>query len=174
MKTAIIASAGYGSRLGDITKNIPKPMIEIGGKTVLQRIIENLHSHNISKIIINCHYLPMIITSKVGSNALYFYEERLLGQDGTISALKRWIDDDFFYCNGDTISNINYTDMIANHKPGTILAAMESWRCVGTWLYSSEYFDNPNISVVPYRPQGLIWHDIGTPERLAEAKKYYE
>lgn len=174
MKTAIIASAGYGTRLGELTKNNPKPMIDIGGKTTLQRIIENLHSHNITKIIINVHYLPMIITSKVGSNALYFYEERLLGQDGTISALKNWIEGDFFYCNGDTISNISYTDMTISHKPGTILAAMDSWRCIGTWLYSREYFDNPNIPVFPYRPQNLVWHDIGTKERLEEAKKYYE
>ena len=174
MHSAIILSAGYGSRLGDITKDKPKPTIEIGGKTVLQRIVENLHSHGIFKIIVNCHYLPIIITEKMGVNCLYFYEERLLGHDGTIAALKRWINEDFFVCNGDTVSNINYRDMVNVHKPSTILAAMESWRCVGSWLYSREYFDNPNLPVVPYRPQNLVWHDIGTPARLEEARKYYE
>lgn len=174
MKSAIVLSAGYGSRLGDITKDKPKPTIEIGGKTVLQRIIENLHSHNIYKIIVNCHYLPMIITEKIGGNALYFYEERLLGHDGTISALKNWVDEDFYVCNGDTLSNVNYTEMAMRHKPMTISAAMDSWRCVGSWLYSKEYFDNPNLPVIPYRPQSLVWHDIGTKERLEAAKKYYE
>lgn len=174
MKTAIILSAGYGSRLGDITKDKPKPTIEIGGKTVLQRIIDNLHSHGIYKIIVNCHYLPMIITEKINGNCLYFYEERLLGHDGTVSALKGWLDDDFYVCNGDTLSTINYTDMWTNHKSGTISAAMESWRCIGTWLYSKEYFNDPAIPVIPYRPAGLVWHDVGDPIRLQKAREYYE
>ena len=157
-----------------MTKNKPKPTIEIGGKTVLQRIIDNLHSHNIYKIIINCHYLPVIITEKVGADCLYFYEERLLGHEGTISALKNWLDEDFYVCNGDTISNINYTEMAMRHKPSTISVAMDSWRAIGTWLYSVDYLTNPDLPVKPYRPQNLVWHDIGTTERLGAAKKYYE
>ena len=94
---ALILAAGRGTRLGDLTKDKPKPIIEIGGKTILQRIVENFHSHGIYQIIINCHYLPLIITEKIGTNCLYFYEEHLLGHEGTISALRTWLDGDDFY-----------------------------------------------------------------------------
>lgn len=175
MRKALILAAGRGSRLGELTKNQPKPTIEIANKTVIERIIDNLHSHGITQIIVNTHYLPMIITEKVQSNALYFYEEQLLGHEGTISALKNWLkDDDFYVCNGDTISTVDFTDMGRVHKNGTITVLMDSWRCAGTWLYDKSYFDNSELPIVPYRPVGLSWWDIGTNDRLEAVRKYYE
>ena len=172
---ALILAAGRGSRLGELTKDRPKPTIEIAGKTILQHIIDNVYQHNIYDIIINCHYLPLIITEKVGSKALYFYEEVLLGHEGTISALSNWLKgEDFFLINGDTISNVNLTEMRNRHREKSISVLMDAWRCAGTWLYSKEYFDDSNLPIFPYRPSSLVWHDTGTPERLEEAKKYYE
>ena len=49
---ALILAAGRGSRLGELTKDRPKPTIEIAGKTILQHIINNLYQHNIYDIII--------------------------------------------------------------------------------------------------------------------------
>lgn len=172
---ALILAAGRGSRLGELTKNKPKPTIEVGGKTILQRIVENLHRHGVYEIIVNCHYLPLIITEKIGSNCLYFYEESLLGHEGTISALKNWLkDDDFFVINGDTISNVDYHEMIKQHKPSTITVLMDNWRAAGTWLYSKEYFVSSDLPIIPYRPAGLVWFDIGDPQRLKIARDFYE
>ena len=174
MKVLILA-AGRGSRLGELTKDRPKPIIEIGGRTVLERIIDNLHSHGIYEIIINCHYLPLIITERVSTNALYFYEEHLLGHDGTISALRKWLEnDDFIVQNGDTISNVNYTDMLLNHKIDSISVLLDNWRAAGTWIYSKDYFTKKNLPIIPYRPANLIWHDIGDPSRLQIARDFYE
>ena len=172
---ALILSAGYGTRLGELTKNTPKPTIVVGEKTVLEQIIDRLHIHGITDIICNVHYLPTVITEKIHSNALFFYEPVLLGHDRTIAALKNWLkNDNFFVINGDTISNIDFTEMNTLHEPRTILAAMDNWRCVGSWLYDKQYFTNRHIPVIPYRPSDLIWHDIGNPERLKKAKEYYE
>ena len=168
-------AAGRGTRLGELTKNQPKPTIEVGGKTILQRIIDNLHLHDIYQIIVNCHYLPLIIEEKIGNNALYFYEEVLLGHEGTISALKNWLKgDDFFVLNGDTISNVNYTEMITQHKENTISVLMENWRAAGTWLYPKEYFSIKDLPIMPYRPNNLVWFDIGDPTRLQTAREYFE
>ena len=173
MKCLILA-AGYGSRLGELTKNKPKPLIEVDGKSVIEGIIDRLHVDGISEIMVNLHYLPTVITERILSNALYYYEPRLLGHEGTIHALKDWLkDDDFFVINGDTISNVNYTQMKEIHKGGTITVLMDQWRCAGTWLYSEEYFENKDLPVIPYRPLGLEWHDIGDPKRLREAEEFY-
>lgn len=170
---ALILAAGYGSRLGDITKDTPKPTIVVGGRTVIEQIIDNLHIHGITQIIVNLHYLPTVITERINNRALYFYEPRLLGHDGTMHALEKWLDDDFFVINGDTISNVDFSKMRTYHKEKTISVLMDNWRCAGTWLYSKEYFQDKTLPVIPYRPENLEWHDIGDPERLRIAKEFY-
>ena len=171
---AVILCAGYGTRLGELTRNTPKPMIEIMDRPIIEHILTRLSIHGITQIIVNLHYLPEKITDYVRDRALYYYEPRLLGHNGTIEALKEWLkDDDFFVINGDTISDIDFTDMISRHSPGTVTAFMDEWRCAGVWIYDREYFTNPHIPVIPYRP-GVKWFDLGTPERLKAAKEYYE
>lgn len=173
MKVVLLA-AGYGTRLGDLTKNNPKPLIEVGGKPVLTHIIDRLNLHGLTDIIINIHYLPDMIPNKQETRALYYYEPRLLGHKGTLFALKNWLkDDDFMVINGDTLNDLNYSEMMLIHKKGSITALMDEWRAAGTWIYSKDYFTNPDIPVNPYRPI-LNWFDTGTPERLTKAKDYYE
>ena len=171
---ALILAAGYGTRLGDLTKEKPKPLIEVGGKSVIEGIIDRLHMNGVTEIIVNLHYLPIVITERIISKALYYYEPRLLGHEGTIHALKDWLkEDDFFVINGDTICNVDYTEMRELHKKGTISVLMDQWRCAGTWIYSKDYFVNKDLPVIPYRPLRLEWHDIGTPARLKEAQEFY-
>ena len=171
---AIILSAGYGSRLGELTKDKPKPMLDVGGKPVIECILERLAIHGITDVIVNIHYLPELLPEYLQERALYYYEPRLLGHKKTILALKPWLKDaDFMVINGDTVTDLNYTWMINEHKPQTITAYMDEWRCAGTWIYPKEYFDNPNLPVYPYREHGSTWFDIGTKERLEEARKYY-
>jgi NDP-sugar pyrophosphorylase family protein len=171
---AIILAAGYGTRLGTLTKSRPKPTLPLGGRPIIERVVERLYAFGIDQIIVNLHYLPAIMTTTLQDRALYFYEPALLGHFGTINALKGWLeDDDFFVINGDTISNVNYEDMTQMLKPDTIVALMDEWRSAGTWLYSNTFFDEKIKTIIPYRPHSLVWHDIGTPERLAAAQKYY-
>ena len=171
---ALILAAGYGTRLGELTKDKPKPLIEVDGKSVIEGIIDNLHINGITEIIVNLHYLPTVITERITNKALYYYEPRLLGHEGTIHTLKEWLkDDDFFVINGDTICNVDYAQMRGLHQVKTISVLMDQWRCAGTWIYSMEYFDDKNLPVIPYRPLGLEWHDIGTLERLEETRKFY-
>lgn len=130
--------------MGELTKYHPKPTLKIGNKTVIERIIDNLHLHGVFEILVNVHYLPVKIITEVTSNALYYYEPQLLGHEGTIVALKEWLKDEkFFVINGDTISTVNFTEMRQIHRENTISVLMDQWRCAGVWLYSPEYFGNP-------------------------------
>ena len=77
---AVILAAGTGNRLGEITKTIPKPMIELDGKPILEHNICMAKNAGISKIYINLHYLPDKILSyfedgkDFGVNIQYSYE----------------------------------------------------------------------------------------------------
>lgn len=176
MIKAIILAGGYGTRLGSLTKDLPKPLLKVGGKTILERIIDNLNLHGINQIIINTHYLPTAISKKLETRALYYHVERLLGHDGTIFALKEWIKDDYFFViNGDTLSNVNYTRMINGKRPDYVAVLMDENRAAGTWLYPPNYLNSVgSMPIRPYRPVDLVWHDIGDRKRLAIARKYYD
>lgn len=168
---ALILAAGYGTRLGELTKNKPKPLITIGRKPIVELIIDRLRIHGVEDIVINFHYLPDMLPEKLKSKAVYYYEPKLLGHNGTIQALKSWLSgDDFFVINGDTYSEVDYTAMMVSHTHNTITVFMDEWRCAGTWLYCKHYFDKP-LLVDPYRPK-VKWFDIGTPQRLQKARKY--
>ena len=172
---ACILAGGYGTRLGQLTKNLPKPLIKIGNKPLLEHIIDRLNLHGIHEIIVNTHYLPVHINSALETRALYYHVPRLLGHKGTIYALKEWIKDDYFFViNGDTLSNVNYLEMINKKRNASIVALMDENRCAGTWLYPPYYFENAELPIIPYRPNDLVWHDIGDPARLKKARAYYE
>lgn len=171
---AICLAGGYGTRLGTLTRNLPKPLIKIQGKPVLQHIVDRLNLHGIYQVIINTHYLPVHINTAMETRALYYHVPRLLGHKGTIYALKDWIADDYFFViNGDTLSNVNYTEMMNLKEPDKILALMEEYRAAGTWLYPPVYLKDASIPIKPYQPNDLIWHDIGSRERLKKAKEFY-
>lgn len=171
---AIILAGGYGTRLGTLTKALPKPLIKIGGKPILEHIIDRLNLHGIHEIIINTHYLPVAINEYMETRALYYHVNRLLGHKGTIYALKEWVKDDYFFViNGDTLSNVNYTEMINLKREDMIVALMEENRAAGTWLYPPLYLQK-ELPIRPYRPNDLVWHDIGDPDRLKKAQEYYE
>ena len=58
IKQGMILAAGLGKRMQPITLKTPKPLIQIGNKTLLERAIELLINHGIEEIVINVHHLP--------------------------------------------------------------------------------------------------------------------
>ena len=96
---AIMLAAGKGKRLGKLTKSIPKPMIKIGKKPILEHNIEWLSRYGINDIYINLHHLPDTIRSyfkdgrKWNVSIQYSYEPKLLGSAGAVRKIVKdyWI-----------------------------------------------------------------------------------
>ncbi|MDO8572004.1 MAG: nucleotidyltransferase family protein [bacterium] len=90
---AIILTAGVGSRLGEMTREIPKPMIEIRGEPILKRTVIWLKENGITDIFMNLHHAPHVITdffgdgSKFGVSISYSQEEELLGTSGGVKKI---------------------------------------------------------------------------------------
>ncbi len=95
---AIILAAGKGERLKPITDKIPKPMIEIKGRPILEHNITLLKKYDISEIFINLHHLPEVIKNyfengnKLRVNINYSFEKTLLGTAGAVRKIadKYW------------------------------------------------------------------------------------
>ena len=94
---AVILAAGKGERLGTITQKIPKPMIRIDGKPILEHNIFMCKNSRVEEIFINLHHLPNVIKRYFGNGESwgvkinYKYESKLLGTAGTISNFKEFL-----------------------------------------------------------------------------------
>jgi mannose-1-phosphate guanylyltransferase len=86
---AILLAAGFGTRLRPLTENLPKCLVQIKGKQLLQIWLEKLSRINVQKILVNTHYLPEQVEDFVNANEAYrnvelSHEEKLLGTAGTL------------------------------------------------------------------------------------------
>lgn len=99
---AVVLAAGKGTRLGEVTKNFPKPMIKIKEKPILQIIIENLKKYNIEEIILVVNYNKEKIInyfgdgSKFGVKIRYVVQEKLLGTADALRYVEPYINEDYF------------------------------------------------------------------------------
>lgn len=122
---AIILVAGKGERLKDVTKSVPKPMIEINGNPILEHNIEWLKSYGLKDIYINLHHLPHIIQNyfgngnKFGVKITYSYEPDLLGTAGAVRKIaeKCWRLErqPFLVFYGDNLFEYNLKEIIDFH-----------------------------------------------------------
>ena len=169
---AIILAAGYGTRLGALTHSTPKPMIEVGGKPVLEYIANYLNKYGVYEIIVNLHYLPEKIMSYFDERFLYSYEPELLGEEGTIISLARWIEKDFcVVVNGDTLTNLDLNEMFKMSK-GQNVKFMDGETYAGVRIISPLY-ELGNKKSATYQNKNYWWVDIGTTEGLRKAQLLY-
>ena len=135
IKKAMILAAGFGKRMLPLTKKIPKPLIKVGPKNLLERSIELLIKIGINEIVINTHHLSKEIDNFLENKSYQISistikEEVLLGTGGGIlNATKKFKNDPFFVLNPDTIWNKNYYEelkilensYLKNNKPILLL-----------------------------------------------------
>lgn len=122
---AMIMAGGKGTRIASITNDeIPKPMLKVGGKPILEHQVECLKRNGIVDIVIGIGHLGSVISdyfsdgSKWGVNITYIVEseEEPLGTAGSLYYLKGKVDDDFIVVFGDVYFNVDLLRMMDFHK----------------------------------------------------------
>lgn len=124
---AIILAGGRGKRLRPITDKIPKPLIPINNKPLIERTIKYLKKYGITEIIISSGYKSNLIEKflkkkkNFGCNIIFSIEKTPLGTGGAIKKALRFVDEEsFVVLNGDIITNIDLKKILK--KPNTIAA----------------------------------------------------
>ena len=113
---AIIMAGGKGERLLPLTKNIPKPMLKVGDKPIIEHNIDQLKSYGIQHFHISINYLGNIISDYFkdgqhkGIKVEYLEEDRPMGTLGCISMVKEFYKKDLLIMNSDLLTNIDFTD----------------------------------------------------------------
>jgi dTDP-glucose pyrophosphorylase/predicted transcriptional regulator len=118
----IIMAGGKGSRLHPQTEKIPKPMLLVSDKPILEHIIKRAQTQGFNHFIIAINYLGEIIENYFGDGTKfdakieYLREQSPLGTAGALSLLTNKPDNAFLVTNGDVITDINYSDFLEFHK----------------------------------------------------------
>jgi mannose-1-phosphate guanylyltransferase len=127
---ALILAAGYGTRLGEQTKSLPKALIEVGGIPIIDRTIHKLVEVGITEITINTHYLSEMVVVHLNKrfqnlNIRIVFEPKLLGTAGTLKANIEWLAiDDFIVMHGDNFFTDTLFALTMNDlKPGNLVRA---------------------------------------------------
>ncbi len=118
--SALIMAGGVGSRLGERTKNKPKPLLPIAGKPILDHIIERLESADVNTIYISVCYLAEQIDAFVSSRnnkaeIHLVHETKPLGTAGSVSLLPDTISERFLVLNGDVMTQVDFGALFSFH-----------------------------------------------------------
>lgn len=127
----MILAAGVGSRLDPLTRNVPKPMVPVINRPVIEHIVEKLKKHGVTDIMVNLHYLGDVIKTylgdgaKWGVNICYAQEDRLWGDAGSVKRAEEFLrDGTFLVVGGDDISDIDLSRLVKHHKDKKAVATI--------------------------------------------------
>jgi dTDP-glucose pyrophosphorylase len=163
----VLMAGGLGSRLRPLTEELPKPLLKVGNKPILETIIENFAKYGFVNITISVNYKADMIKeyfgdgSKFGVNIEYIEETKRLGTAGALSLIKDRPQEPFFVMNADLLTNVNFTHLLDFHTFESSVATM----CVREYDYQVPYgvieTDGSNIVSIKEKPVHKFFVNAG-------------
>ena len=165
----ILMVGGLGTRLRPLTENTPKPMLLVGGKPILQTIVEKFASYGFINIIMCIGYKSNIIQdffedgSKFNVNIEYVLEDKRMGTAGALSLLssEQIPEESFFVMNGDLLTNVNFEHLLEFHTQNNAKSTM----CVREYDFQVPYgvvnMENGKIQAIEEKPINKFFVNAG-------------
>jgi len=155
---AVILAGGLGNRLKPFTEIIPKPLLPVGEKSVLEIQIEQLKKHGFTEIYLATNYRSEYFTSffgdgsKYGVNIIISREEFPLGTAGPIKLLAGKLDEPFIVMNGDILTQLNFSDFyeFAIKKESELTIAVK--KEVMPFEFGNIFFDGDLVTGIEEKP----------------------
>jgi NDP-sugar pyrophosphorylase family protein len=127
---AVLLVGGRGTRLKPLTDNIPKGMLEVQSKTIIEHLFDLLKKYGVRDVLLSTGYLKDKMReyyqdgSRFGINITYIEENEPLGTAGPLRLAKKHLKDSFIVSNGDELKNVNIPRMFRLHKRKNALATI--------------------------------------------------
>ncbi len=186
---AIILCGGLSTRLGEITKNIPKILLPIGPKTVLDWQLEKLKELNIKEVVLAAGHLADELYKAVGKERLgveliYAIEDKKLGTGGAIKHGWQYIlhpNEPTVILNGDVLTAVDFVDMakyLKSESDGLILGAfVEDVARYGTLVYDKSYHlrefkEKTGVSRPGYQNGGVYMFNLNIKKYFLEREEF--
>ncbi|MEO0620203.1 MAG: nucleotidyltransferase family protein [Pseudomonadota bacterium] len=157
--TAVIMAGGLGTRLAPLTNTLPKPMLKVGDKPILETIIERLALHRLNRIVVCVNYKAEIIQDHFGDgsqwnvNISYVHEKERRGTAGALSLLPDLPTGPTVVMNGDVLTAVDFEALLDFHKTDPGSATM----CVREHVVEVEYgvaeIEGTRLTALSEKPQ---------------------
>lgn len=164
----VIMAGGKGTRLKPLTNVIPKPLLPVGEKTMIETIIESFTKFGIENFHISVNYKSDLIKYYLKSNPIanaslnYFEETKPLGTAGSLSLLKDKINKPFFVTNCDILVDQNYSEIYKYHKENknelTVVAALKH---ISIPYGTLETGEDGILKTITEKPELTYWINSG-------------
>ena len=127
---AVIMAGGRGTRLSPITEHLPKPMLRVAGRPILERLVLHLVGFGVKRVFLSINYLGHLVEQhfgdgeRFGCRIEYLRETESMGTGGSISLLPSPPVDPLLVLNGDLVTQANVERMLAFHEQERCLATV--------------------------------------------------
>lgn len=148
-KRAIILAGGKGTRLRPYTISLPKPLVPLGDKPILERIIVQLKEHGFTHITITLNHMAEMIKAFFGDGSKweltidYTTEEKPLSTMGPLTLIKD-LPENFLVMNGDVLTDLNFSTFHEEHKDNNSIFTIASHRRIEKIDYGLLHHDKLN------------------------------
>jgi len=154
-KKAVILSGGLGIRLRPLTEAIPKPLLPIGEKAILEIQIEQLKRHGVTEIFLATNYMSEYIENFFGDGSRYGVklniskEKKPLGTVGPIHLLRKQLEGDpFILMNGDIITLLDFTEFYDTACSNDAMLNVSIKKIVTPYEFGNIYFDGDRVTKI--------------------------
>jgi MurNAc alpha-1-phosphate uridylyltransferase len=153
VKSAMVLAAGLGTRMRPISDSVPKPLVEVGGRTLLDHALDRLALAGVERVVVNVHYKAAMVTARLATRdhpqIEISEEDELLETGGGVAHALPRLDECFFVVNGDILwldgTDHALTRLAAAFDPARMDAVLLLQRTVTAIGYegSGDYFLDP-------------------------------
>ena len=126
----VIMAGGLGSRLGELTKDIPKPMLNVGNKPMIQHLVEQFRDQGFRRFVFCLNYKKEAVIEYFGNGDEfgvkidYLIEEQRMGTAGALSLMSKIPETPFFVINADVLTNVDFNALLTSHIKNNSMATM--------------------------------------------------
>ena len=163
----VLMAGGLGSRLRPLTDDCPKPLLQIGGKPLLETILQQLIEYGFHKFYISVNYKSEMVKEYFGKGERwgvtirYLEENKRLGTAGCLSLLPETPDKPLIVMNGDLLTKLNFGHLIETHLD----SAAEATMCVRTYEHHVPYgvveLEGERITMLKEKPVQRFFVNAG-------------
>jgi NDP-sugar pyrophosphorylase family protein len=160
---AVILAGGLGTRLKPFTEVIPKPLLPIGEKAVLEIQIEHLKQHGFNEIFLATNYKSNYIENFFGDGSRYGVkltisrEEKQLGTVGPLTLLKSELAEPFLLMNGDILSNINLTNFYNFAVKKETILSVSIKKMIMPYAFGNIFFKDDIVTGIEEKPDIITY-----------------
>ena len=163
----VIMAGGLGSRLDSLTKNCPKPLLQVGHQPVLQTILENFVVYGFHNFYFSLNYKAEMIEEFFGNGSKwdvsikYIHEDKRMGTAGALSLLPEKPDIPLFVMNGDILTKVNFLQLLDFHIEHRAAATMCAFKYGLQIPYGVLQIDRDSLIKIDEKPVQSFFVNAG-------------